>query len=118
MAWPSIASRQVGADTADKVYTERLPANTEAGWCALHDPASDDHLALRFDPRRVPYIGLWLNMDGWPLAPRDGEGPCYNAALEPCTGFPDRLDHAVARDEAATLAAQCDESLDATPGSG
>jgi galactose mutarotase-like enzyme len=94
-----------GADTADKVYTERLPAESAAGWCALHDPASDDYLALRFDARRVPYIGLWLNMDGWPLQPRDGEEPCYNAALEPCTGYPDRLDRAVARDEAATLAA-------------
>ncbi len=94
-----------GADTADKVYTNRLSDAAESGWCALHDPASDDYLALRFDPRRVPYIGVWLNMAGWPLQPRDGEGPCYNAALEPCTGFPDRLDRAVARGEAATLAA-------------
>ena len=94
-----------GADTADKVYTNRLSDAAESGWCALHDPASDDYLALRFDPRRVPYIGVWLNMAGWPLQPRDGEGPCYNAALEPCTGFPDRLDRAVARGAAATLAA-------------
>jgi hypothetical protein len=53
----------------------------------------------------VPYIGVWLNMDAWPLQPRAGEGPGYNAALEPCTGFPDLLDRAVARDEAATLEA-------------
>lgn len=94
-----------GADTADKVYTTRLPDRADAGWCALHDPATGDYLALRFDARRVPYIGVWLNMDAWPLQPRAGEGPCYNAALEPCTGYPDLLDRAVARDEAATLAA-------------
>ncbi len=94
-----------GADTADKLYTERLPPTSAAGWCALHDPATDEYLAFRFDPQRVPYIGVWLNMDAWPLEPGDGEGPCYNVALEPCTGYPDRLDLAVQRDEAATLAA-------------
>jgi galactose mutarotase-like enzyme len=94
-----------GADTADKLYTDRLPERADAGWCALHDPVAGEYLALRFDARRVPYIGVWLNMDAWPLQPREGEGPCYNAALEPCTGFPDLLDRAVARDEAATLAA-------------
>ncbi|HEY8601169.1 MAG TPA: hypothetical protein VIL85_22240 [Thermomicrobiales bacterium] len=96
---------EAGADIADKLYTNRLPEAAAVGWCALHDPDSDDYLALRFDPRLVPYIGVWLNMDGWPLKPGVGEEPCYNAALEPCTGFPDRLDQAVARDEAATLAA-------------
>lgn len=94
-----------GADTADKLYTSRLPHTATAGWCALHDPATHEHLALRFDPRRVPYIGVWLNLDGWPLQLEDDESPCYNVALEPCTGFPDRLDRAVAGDEAATLAA-------------
>lgn len=95
---------EAGADTADKVYTTRLPA-TAAGWCALHDPGTNEYVAFRFDARRVPYIGVWLNMDGWPLQPGESEGPCYNVALEPCTGFPDRLDRAVARDEVATLAA-------------
>ena len=98
-----------GTGSADKLYTDRLPESAAAGWCALHDPATDEYLALRFDARRVPYIGIWLNMDGWPLQPGDGEGPCYNAALEPCTGFPDLLDRAVTRDEAATLAAHAIE---------
>jgi hypothetical protein len=97
------------ATTADKLYTGRLPLTAAAGWCALHDPATREHLAFRFDPRRVPYIGVWLNMAGWPLQPHGAEGPCYNVALEPCSGFPDRLDRAVARDEAATLAANATE---------
>jgi hypothetical protein len=88
------------AGTADKLYTTRLPTNVAATWCALHDPDSGEYVAFRLDPRQVPYIGVWLNCGGWPLA---GE-PCFNVALEPCTGFPDRLDSAVLRDEAATLA--------------
>jgi galactose mutarotase-like enzyme len=92
------------AATADKLYTTRLPSTPNAGWCALHDPATGDQLTLRFDPTRIPYIGVWLNLNGWPFAP--GTTPCYNVALEPCTGFPDRLDEAVRRDEAATLPAR------------
>jgi len=90
------------AGTADKLYSTRLPSTADTGWCSLHDPASGDQLTLRFDPARVPYIGVWLNMGGWPVGPE--ATPCYNVALEPCTGFPDRLDEAVLREEAATLA--------------
>lgn len=103
------------AGSADKLYTMRLPTTPDAGWCALYDPGAGssgtsgtgdsqsagggEFVAFRFDPARVPYIGVWLNLGGWPLS---GE-PCFNVALEPCTGYPDRLDLAVQRDEAATL---------------
>jgi hypothetical protein len=104
------------AGTADKLYTDRLPADRPSGWCALYDPEASEHVALRFDPARVPYIGVWLNMGGWPLS---GE-PCFNVALEPCTGFPDRLDLAVQRDEAATLERKATEEwwLCLVPGRG
>jgi hypothetical protein len=90
---------QTGAGTADKLYTDRLPAGAGESTCALVDPGSGEYVAFRFDPSEVPYVGVWLNMDGWPL---EGE-TCFNVALEPCTGYPDRLDLAIARDEAATL---------------
>ena len=88
-----------GAGTADKLYTGRLPAGSGETRCALIDPETREYAAFRFDPAAVPYVGVWLNLDGWPL---EGE-TCFNVALEPCTGYPDRLDLAIARDEAATL---------------
>jgi galactose mutarotase-like enzyme len=110
--WPSTrtpAGEQVRLDmlppedagTADKLYTTRLPPAAEAGWCALDDPATGQRLTLRFDPALVPYVGVWLNLGGWPVTP--GTEPCYNVALEPCTGFPDRVDEAIRRHEVATL---------------
>ena len=90
---------QLGAGTADKLYTDRLPMTGGDTICRLLDPEIGESVGFRFDPAEIPYVGVWLNMDGWPLS---GE-TCFNVALEPCTGYPDRLDYAVARDEAATL---------------
>jgi galactose mutarotase-like enzyme len=89
----------LGAGTADKVYTDRLTVTGQATTCRLVDPDTGEYVGFRSDPVEVPYVGLWLNMDGWPLS---GE-TCFNVALEPCTGYPDRLDLAIERDEAATL---------------
>ena len=109
--WPSTAEASggpvrldvlppAGSGVADKLYTDRLPVTGESARCRLVDPESGEFVGFRFDPAEVPYVGVWLNMDGWPLS---GE-TCFNVALEPCTGYPDRLDYAVARDEAARLA--------------
>jgi hypothetical protein len=88
-----------GAGFADKLYTQRLRVTGEDAHCALVDIETGEYIGFRFDPAAVPYLGLWLNMDGWPL---DGQ-PCFNVALEPCTGYPDRLDLAIAGNEAATI---------------
>ncbi|NLF02554.1 MAG: hypothetical protein GX601_16425 [Anaerolineales bacterium] len=91
-----IRSGELG--TADKVYTTRL----DEGWCALHHPATGRYMAFTFSPAELPYVGVWINQGGWPL---QGQ-PCFHAALEPCTGFPDRLDIAVPRNEAGTVPAR------------
>jgi hypothetical protein len=83
---------------ADKLYTTRLPE----GWCALYDPESGDFVAFTFSPEQVPYVGVWINQGGWPL---EGE-PSFNVALEPCMGYPDRLDIAVLRDEVTAVPAK------------
>jgi galactose mutarotase-like enzyme len=84
-----VTSGQLGF--ADKLYSTRL---TE-GWCALHDPATGDFVSFAFSTDEVPYVGVWINQGGWPLV----GGKCFNVALEPCTGYPDRLDIAVLRNE-------------------
>ncbi len=91
---------------ADKLY---IAAGGE-GWCGLHDPESEQALALRFDPRRLPYVGVWINQGGWPLdAPA-----CYNVALEPTNGYPDLLHIAHARGTAATIAPQESQEWEVT----
>ncbi len=86
------------AGLVDKLYTTRLPE----GWCALHDPADGYYVAMLFSPEQIPYIGLSINLGGWPV-----EGPgYYNLGLEPCNGYPDRLDVAVQRGQCMTLPAR------------
>jgi galactose mutarotase-like enzyme len=75
--------------TVEKLYTNRL----DEGWCALHDPEDRFYVAMLFDPEEIPYVGLSINFGGWP---EDGPG-YYNLGLEPCNGFPDRLDLALER---------------------
>ncbi len=81
----------------DKLYTTRL----SEGLCALFDPASETYVGFTFSPDEVPYVGLWINQGAWP---QDNE-PCFNVALEPCTGYPDRLDIAIQREECRTIPA-------------
>jgi hypothetical protein len=57
---------------------------------------------MLFSPVQIPYIGLSINLGGWPL-----EGPgYYNLGLEPCNGYPDRLDVAARHGECITLPAR------------
>jgi galactose mutarotase-like enzyme len=83
-----------GQGEADKLYTTPVAV----GWAALHDGASDQWLAFTFDPAEVPLVGYWANRGGWPP-----DRPCFNLALEPCSGCPDRLDIAIPRGEYQTV---------------
>ena len=77
----------------DKLYTARL----SQGWCAVHDPADGFYVAMLFPVERVPYVGLSINQGGWPV-----DRPAYyNLGLEPCNGYPDRLDVAIASGDCA-----------------
>jgi hypothetical protein len=84
------------AGLVDKLFTTRLTD----GWCGLHDPADGFYVAMLFSPERVPYVGLSINLGGWPV---DGPGS-YNLGLEPCNGYPDRLDVAIAQGDCAVAA--------------
>jgi hypothetical protein len=80
----------------DKLYTTKL----SEGWCAVHDPTDGFFVLMRFPVERVPYVGLSINQGGWPV-----DRPAYyNLGLEPCNGYPDRLDDAFASGECAEAA--------------
>ncbi len=81
----------------DKVFVD---APVE-GWCALYRPHSGEFVGLTFAPGEVPFIGVCVNHGGWPFTGARG----FWVAIEPCTGWPDRLDQAVAQGTYATLRA-------------
>jgi hypothetical protein len=76
----------VESDRGDKIFVGPL----KEGWCGWCDPKTGDFIRMEFPVDKVAYVGLWINLGGWPE-----DKPCYNIALEPCTGYPDRLDIAI-----------------------
>lgn len=85
------------AGTADKSFTGPL----SEGFCGMFLPSKNENIAFRFDPRLVPYVGLWICQGGWPESQADKQ---FTAALEPCSGRPDSLAEAMKRNECVTLA--------------
>lgn len=81
--------------TNDKVFVD---APTE-GWCALERPRTSERLRFSFTVADVPVIGVCINHGGYPPT---GER-AYWVAVEPCWGWPDRLDDAAASGVYATL---------------
>ena len=81
--------RDKSACTADKLFTSRL----SLGFCAVRYPLTNEEIAFEFDPRRVPYLGIWICQGGWPSP----EGGHFTLGLEPCTGCPDSLREAIKR---------------------
>ncbi|MSP12640.1 MAG: hypothetical protein EXR62_06745 [Chloroflexi bacterium] len=83
------------AGVARKLFVGPLPCeNTRLGYAILRDNHSGEALTMRFDPRQIPYVGLWQNYGGWSQVP--GAPPYYNLGLEPCLGCPDALRQAMA----------------------
>ncbi len=80
---------QIGSpdlDANDKVYVD-TPAE---GWCALYQPESDEFVGFTLSAAETPFVGVCINHGGWPFTGARG----FWAAVEPCTGWPDRLDEA------------------------
>ena len=93
-----------GSGHAAKLFSERLGA--QQGWAALHETDTGRFAAVAFDPARMPHLGIWRDEAGSPHPPPEGAergAPHLHVALEPCTGFPDRLDFGMARGESATV---------------
>ena len=84
------------AGTAEKLFTPPL----SEGFCGIFLPREDESLTLRFDPRLVPYVGIWICQGGWPTS---RTAKHFTVALEPCNGRPDSLKQAATRSECALL---------------
>ncbi|MCL4545799.1 MAG: hypothetical protein M1118_14625 [Chloroflexi bacterium] len=105
-AWPCSEDRDgVAVDlgaigSADQGFADKLYTTTvRQGAAALLDEQTRDFVVFRFDPATVPFVGLAVHRGGWP---ETGQ-PSFSAALEPCTGWPDRLDVAIERGVAMTI---------------
>jgi galactose mutarotase-like enzyme len=85
------------AGTADKLFMGPL----SEGFCGMFLPSKNESIAFRFDPRLVPYLGLWICQGGWPESRADKQ---FTVALEPCSGCPDSLAEAIRRNECVVLA--------------
>jgi hypothetical protein len=81
------------AATCDFYYGVDL----HAGWCALTDTASQSGFGLIFDPEVFRSVWVFGAYGGW--------RGLYTAILEPCTGYPYRLEDALAQGTASRLEA-------------
>jgi hypothetical protein len=63
-----------------------------------------------FSPEKTPYVGLSINMGGWPEEKSGQKIGYYNLGIEPCNGYPDRLDIAIEKGDCSSLAP--DSSVD------
>jgi len=86
------------AGTAHKLFM----GSFSEGFCGMFLPSKNETIAFRFDPRMVPYLGLWICQGGWPEDRADKQ---FTVALEPCSGRPDSLAEAIRRNECVMLAA-------------
>lgn len=73
------------AATCDFFYAVEL----DAGWCALSDGVEQVGFGLAFDPAIFSSVWVFGAYRGW--------RGLYTAILEPCTGYPYRLDEAIER---------------------
>ncbi|WP_438447919.1 hypothetical protein [Gorillibacterium sp. sgz5001074] len=77
----TVPDRKTG--DARKYYVQGIHSD---GWCSLMGDRSGDWLGFKVDPRRVPYLGIWID---------EGMFNDRNAvALEPSIGYYDSLDRA------------------------
>lgn len=58
-----------------------------SGESAVYSNQTRRYVKFRVSANRVPYLGVWLNWNGYTVRQR-------NIALEPCTGAPDAIDAA------------------------
>jgi galactose mutarotase-like enzyme len=89
------------ADVGDKVFASL----SGEGWAEIVRPSAGIALRIEFDPKKIPYLGLWLCYGGWPENSKPGSRQqCI--ALEPTTADCDALSEAIKTGRARILAPQ------------
>ena len=105
VAWPVIDGEDFSilppysAARAAKLFFSGL----DSGEVSIIGAKDGSRCTLRFDPVRVPHLGVWMNSGGWAGVP--GVAPYYNLAVEPCIGTSDDLAAAWAAGTAGTAPA-------------
>jgi len=84
-------------DHVDKLFSTRV----SEGWGAIFDEANEDFFVFTFRPKDVPFVGVCAIRGRWPT----DDDSTLIGLIEPCTGWPDRLDVAIDRGEHATIPA-------------
>ncbi|WP_216840996.1 aldose epimerase [Acidobacterium sp. S8] len=87
----------------DKLFTHS-PAE---GWCAIERKRLNRRVAFQFDPKQLPYLGLWLCYGGWPEHQSVRQ---HCVALEPCTAQGDSLATAMQEGRARRLSPQSEDN--------
>jgi hypothetical protein len=82
--------------TADMLYTGPLMS----GWCGLYRTGFGREIVFRFDPEKLPCVGLWLCYGGWP---NDSLNKQVAVALEPTVAARGSLEDAIRDGLAPTL---------------
>lgn len=83
--------------SAEKRFVRQL-ARGEVG---LRTADGREALQFRFDPREIPFVGIWTNYGRWSGA---GSEPYFNLGIEPSIGDADSLADARANGTAGVLA--------------
>jgi hypothetical protein len=102
IGWPRISSERGMVDYSivqQKIFGRALKGFTdplEEGYAGLFDVKNNQSILFEFDPKEIPYLGLWLCYGGWPTAVGTKH---LTVALEPCNGRPDSLSEAIVRGE-------------------
>ncbi len=73
---------------AFKLFTDKLISN-QAG---IYLKENDETLLFHFDPKKIPFLGIWLCYGGWP---DNSDRKHFTVGLEPTSGRPDSLAKAV-----------------------
>lgn len=84
-------------DQVDKLFSIR----STQGWGGIYDPVDEDFFVFTFRPQEVPFIGVCAIRGRWPTE----NDSTLIGLVEPCNGWPDRLDVAIDRGESIRVPA-------------
>jgi galactose mutarotase-like enzyme len=79
-----IRLERIGSADLHKCRKFYLPHDYRVTWAALQQRDNGEWIRLSWDSEHVPYLGIWVDEGTYNAAP--------TAALEPATGFYDKLD--------------------------
>ena len=104
VAWPQatiatgepVALDQIGPASRQSYRKFYLPPDAPVSWAALRQGTAGAWLRLAWDAEAVPYLGIWVDEGGFNAAP--------TAALEPSTGYYDKLTLAAQNGRVVTFA--------------